>query len=330
MAYILRKLHVIHAVSDGNKFDFHLFEISIGKNGIMIDKCLEYISLEDIVAQKFSNPVILTISGRGVISKEYKKNSEESKQITDRPDDFLFAIEDLEDGMIRVIFLRRKLYDLLCRQLIVDRLSLVEVRIDVNNNPEQEARKAAEEFWRNKFGIKEVFSPSMRSNNLLSLVVRKILLPVLSSFLGVLLINFFVQQEFAGQLREQQFLLAQAKKNTTQVEKSLGERQEILNHLGNETKYPYAWIADRIASVVPKGIVLTELIIQPLKDKIQEKKTINVEKNKVVVRGRGIDPTSVTAFTDSIRVLNVFSTVQLIMQHKDKSDNYLFTLNASL
>lgn len=234
------------------------------------------------------------------------------------------------DGLLKVTFLRRKLYDALCKELNIGKLPLVEVRIDANNNLDEEARKAAEEFRTSRFSIKEAFTPSMRSSNLLSLIAGKILLPVLSILLAVLLVNFFVQQNIAGRLKEQQYLLAQTKKNTAQAEKSLGEKQQILDQLANESNFPYAWIADQIASAVSDEIILTELNIQPLIDRVQENKPIKVERNKVVIKGKSTNSASVAAFTDSIQAIRVFKTVQLDMLNKDRNDNYLFTLNISL
>lgn len=327
---ILKVIHVVSAVSDGRKFDFQLIEVKIGRAGIKIEKYLKDIKLEDISGRKLNTPLVLTISGKGVISKDYKENSAELKQLTEQPNDFLFASENIGGGVLRVAFLRRKLYDVLCNELDIEKMPLVEVRIDANNNPEQEARKAAEEFWLSEFGIKEAFTPSMRSSNLLSLVAKKALLPLLLILLVLFLINFFVQQELSDRLKEQHSFLVQTKRNTAQVEKSLGEKQQILDHLANEAKYSYALIADRIASVVPDGITLTELNIQPLRDKVQENKTINIERNKVLIRGKSSNPALVTIFTDSLQVLSVLGSVQLIMQNRDRDDNYQFALNVSL
>ena len=330
LANILRNVHVIHAIYNGANFDFHLLEISIDKNGVKTDKYLKDMTLSDISGKKFDAPLVLTISGKGVISKIYKENSEELKRITEQPNDFLFASENVGDGMLKLTFLRRNLYDILCEELNIENFTLVEVRIDANNNPEQEARKAAEDFWTSKFSIKEAFAPSIRSSSLLSLVAKKVSLPVLLFLIVVLLINFFVQQNIANQLQEQQIRLAQTKRNTAQVEKNLGEKQQILNQLSNEPRFSYAWIADQIASVVPDEIILTELEIQPLKDRIQENKPVNVEKNKILIKGQSLNPASVTDFTDSIQVLGAFGPVQLTMHNKDRNDHYLFTLDVSL
>lgn len=110
----------------------------------------------------------------------------------------------------------------------------------------------------------------------------------------------------------------------------MGEKQQILNQLSNEPRFSYAWIADQIASVVPDEIILTELEIQPLKDRIQENKPVNVEKNKILIKGQSLNPASVTDFTDSIQVLGAFGPVQLTMHNKDRNDHYLFTLDVSL
>lgn len=327
---ILKKIHVIYAIHDGSRFDFHLVEINIDKNGVKMNKCFRDIPVTDITGNKFNAPLILIVSGKGVISKNYNENSEELKQITNQPNDFLFACEKMENGLLKVTFLRRKLYDALCKELNVGELPLVEVRIDTNNNLDEEARKAAEEFWTSRFSIKEAFTPSMRSSNLLSLIARKISLPVLSVLLAVLLANFFIRQNIAGRLKEQQYLLAQAKKNTVQTEKSLGEKQQILDQLANESNYPYAWIADQIASVVSDEIILTELNIQPLVDRVQENKPVKVERNKVVIKGKSTNSTSVAAFVDSIHGIGIFGTVELDILNKDKNDNYQFTLNISL
>lgn len=327
---ILRKIHVIHAAHDGNRFDFHLIEMSMGKEEIKTEKCLNGMSAADFTSKKFATPLILVISGKGVISKSYKENSEELKQITDRLDDFLFAKEVIGNGIVKVTFLRRKLYEVLCKELNIESLPLIEVRIDANNNPQEEAKKAAEEFQISGFSIRDVFTPSIRSSKLLSLVAGKILLPALLILLAILLVNFFVQQDIASRLKEQQFLLTQVKRNTDQAEKKQGERQQILEQLVNEPGYPYAWIADRIASVVPDEIILAELNIQPLKDRIQRNKPLNVERDKVVIKGTSINSTSVTAFTDSIQGLRIFKTVQLDMLNKDRNGNYQFTLNISL
>jgi Tfp pilus assembly protein PilN len=330
LSKFIKKISVISAVYSGSKFDFHLMVIGREKDEPKVIQSSESVPLPDITSKNYDTPLILIISGKGVISKDFKIESEEAGQITNHPEEFLFASENTGDNMMRVTFLRRKMYDTLCREINIERLPIVDVRIDAENNTRYEAIKAAEEFWTTQPGIKDVLTPSMRSSILLSLLAKQLLLPVLAVLLVMLLGNFFMQQHITGKLKEQQILMSQAQKNSAQAERTTDLKQQIMNDLVDEIRYPYSWIADRIASVVPDDVVLSELEIQPLNGKIQANKPVVAYENRIVVKGRCKDSESVTSLTDSIHSLGIFSTVQLNVLNKDRNNNYQFNIEISL
>ena len=330
LSEFIKKISVISAVYNGSKFDFHLMVIGREKDEPKIIQSSESVPLPDITGKNYDTPLILIIGGKGVVSKDYKIESEEAGQITNHPEEFLFASENTGDNMLRVTFLRRKMYDTLCREINIEKLPIVDVRIDARNNTGYEAIKAAEEFWTTQPGIKDILTPSMRSSTLLSLLAKQLLLSVLAVLLVILLGNFFMQQHITGKLKEQQVLMSQAQKNSAQAERTTDLKQQILNDLVNEIHYPYSWIADRIASVVPDDIVFSELEIQPLNGKVQANKPVAADENRIVVKGRCKDPASVTSLTDSIHSLGIFSTVQLNVLNKDRNNNYQFNIDISL
>lgn len=330
LSKFIRKISIIRASFNGSKFDFHLLVISRDKDELKVIQSSENVVMADITGKNLDTPLILIISGKGVVTKDFRAESEESRQITNHPEEFLFASESTGESTLRITFLRRKMYDSLCHHMNIERLPVIEVRIDAGNNAELEAIKAAEEFWTAEAGIKEIMAPSLHSSTLLSILAKQLLLPVLGILLVVLLANFLVQQNLASRLNDQQVRMSHAQKTSAQAEKISGQKQQVLNDLVSEIHYPYSWIADRIASVVPDDIVLSELEIQPLSGKIQANKPVVADENKVVVKGRCRNPESVTSLTDSIHSFGIFSSVQLNVLNRDGNNNYQFNIDISL
>lgn len=330
LSKFIRKISVISASFNGSKYDFLLLVIGREKDEFKVIQSSENVPLADIAGKNYDTPLILIISGKGVVSKDFRTESEEVRQITNHPEEFLFASENTGENRCRITFLRRKMYDSLCQEINIEKLPVIEVRIDAGNNTKHEAIKAAEEFWATQSGMKEILTPSMRSSTLLSLLTKQLSLPVLGVLLVILLGNFMIQQNITDRLKGQQTLMSQAQRNSAQVERITDIKQQVLNDLVNEIHYPYSWIADRIASVVPDDIVLSELEIQPLNGKIQANKTVEADENRIVVKGRCKDPESVTSLTDSIHSLGIFSTVQLNVLSKDRNNNYQFNIDISL
>ena len=328
-ALILNRLTVIYATLTDQGWQYRILETGRVGETISIRSRWEINSPSDWPGKKHKHPTVLILAGKGIVSKEYPKDDPGMKRIVSRPDEFVFAVEEASDKQ-RLTFMRRRQYEEALAGLSVWKQPFLGVRMDPEGDPGTEALAAADDFFNHTLSFRKMLKASPGNSTLLSLMADRLLLPVLGLFLAVLLVNFLVQQNLQKQLQEQQFLLSRLQQTAAVRDKQQGQQQLLQNLLLPEPRYPYAQIADRIGSLVPAGVVLTELTIQPVLKKIQENKPLQIEPNRVLIRGEAVSAAPVTQLTDTLRKWDVRHSVQLLSLIRDRNDRYRFEIDVRL
>ena len=328
--HILNRLTVLYVVFTEGGREYTLFELGQRHGKVEIKNRQPGFHPATGKGRQRKHPVVIVLSGCGIVSKEYPAGSEMAARITGHPEEFLYASEALESGRQLLTFLRREQYNAVIREWSSCKLPLVGIRIDPKGDAEQEAQASATEFFGETLSRKSLLKASSENNALWSLMTGKLLLPVLGVIALGLLVNFFVRQCLQQQAEEQQFLLSWLQQTTAVRDQEQGQQRQLQEMLLPKASYPNAWLADRIASIVPNGVVLIELSIQPTTKKLQENKPLQADPNRIVIRGESAVAAPVTQLTDTLRSLKLASSVQLLSLTRDRNGQYLFEIDLRL
>lgn len=327
---ILNHVQVLHVSFTEATCRYTLTEVCLRQGKVRIRHRIPNFDLGHWKGKKQKHPVVLVLSGKGIVSKEYAQESEAIRRITDHPEVFLFASESLPDNRIRLTFLRREQYEEQMDVLSAYKLPIVDTRIDPQGDTYGESLSAGSDFFNKTLNRKNLFQPSEESNILFSLVTRRLLLPVSGLLLLLLLVNFFFRQHLDKQIEERLFKLHAIRQSETVRDKEQGQLNRMYEMLLPEAGYPYAWIADRIAGIIPDGILLTELSIHPLMKKLQEQKPLETEPKRIILRGESSESTPVTLLSDALQGLEEVASVQLLSLTRNRNDRYVFEIDLRL
>lgn len=330
IAHILNRLTVLYAAYTEQGWKYTVVEVYRKRGEIRLGEQCDGFSPEEWKGRKHKFPVILVLGGRGIVTKEYATGSEAIQRITAHPQEFLFALEDITENRQQLTFLRREQYDNLMTELSTYKLPVIAVRIDPAGDMAAEARTAANEFFGHTLAGKNLIKPLPENNTLFGLLTSRLLLPVLGLVLSALVVNFFVQQNLQQQVEQQQVVLAGFQRITSQQNEQQGRQQELQGMLAAGPRYPSGWMADRIAAVIPAGVTLTELTVQPVQKKLQDNKPLLIESGRILIRGESASASPVTRLTDTLGRLEMNRSVQLLSLTRDRNNRYQFEIDLRL
>lgn len=154
---------------------------------------------------------------------------------------------------------------------------------------------------------------------------------VLFSLFVLLFINFFIfsfynteNQKLAGKAGQQSSVFS----NRQKLETDIKEKEVLVQRLGWNNGYRYAFLCDQIGQTVPQSIVLSELAINFVKDKkISPLKKEYAEKGTISISGQS---PNVYVINDWIYALKLRSWVKAVQLEKyatdDQKQTQVFTL----
>lgn len=326
---ILKKMFVLSAVHDGSDWRFTLIELIRYRKKTRVKRRL---SIDDPGSLKKyrKEPFVLVIGGAGVISKIFSAEDISAARISDNPDKFISYTEPAGGDSFKLTFMRRELFDGLIRQLAPYKLSVISTRIDTHGNILIESLEAGDDFFGKGLSLREILHPAPETNQLASVCTNKIMLPVLGGILIILSLNFFIQHNLRQEIQRQQFLLTRLNRELNSDTEQEKQRAKVVTMLLPGSKDNYSLLADRIASVVPAEITLTELTLTPLGKKIQEGKPLQAQTGKVKITGNGSSSNPVAVFADSLKSFGFVKDIKLVSLDKDRTGNYVFEIELYL
>ena len=168
------------------------------------------------------------------------------------------------------------------------------------DDPEREARRQAEGFYRN-LSWRTLLRSSVEGRMAAKAAERRLRLPVLGVMLLLLVVNTLVSgslQERRAQLRT--VLSAREKKMERSQERTAG-RTAIVADFTRRLPYRHALLLDRAASHVPPSVTLTSLAVQPMLKTLEDGHDPVCAYGFLTIRGRTQDAGSVSALMGGLK-----------------------------
>lgn len=276
-------------------------------------------------------PAILLISGKGVITKNFKKEDASIKKIIENPELLWSLHTDSSEHVIS--FVRRELAAGLIESIEKSNIYVLEKWVVPDDNPDKEKLIAG--YYENQLKP-SVIRRNLTLINQLSLVIYyKIRLPVLVFLFVILLGNFLFNTRIRQEYETAQSELYIKQRNNKLQQDNQRKQGRIQSLYQSIPERSLALIADRIASYVPPTITLSSLIFSPLEgiesNLALRNKELKFKSKTVLLKGDVEIPGSVTLFTQFLSNDLLFSDVKMqsLIREKDSS-HFTFELKVEL
>jgi hypothetical protein len=140
-----------------------------------------------------------------------------------------------------------------------------------------------------------------------------------------LFINFFVYSHYFYKNNSLQSQIEIAKNQAEQDEKlqvNLDSKETFLHMLGWDRSSKLSFFADRIAGMVPDGIVLTDMKLNPLNGRYYDDNLLSFMHDTIEITGTCFDPGELTIFGNNLKNVSALRQVNINNYKFSKEDNY--------
>lgn len=271
-------------------------------------------------------PVFVVFTGYGVIRKEYTEKTELIEKVTQEKD--FFWEKDGEEDTGGLVFVRLEMVQPLLEKLEKQEVALVAVSLSINVHPAFFRRWIEQNYrvwntqtkWFKKGNTDQIFAV---------LLTRRLQFPVLVMVFVLLAGNYSLHCSFQEQYSQQQAKLAD------------WQRQEEVRRAGNDktqkivqaflSRKKLSLILDRIAGLVPAGITLDLLMVNPPVKPVALGETLQLRENCVIVEGHTGQPDDVAAFTEKLSEVEPLWQVMLIrLERRPDTADFVFRIEVGL
>lgn len=300
------KIDLVHTIRD--------------KRGVRVENVVAGVELEELGGMKLKEPVLMVVSGHGVIRKVFQVGDEEGMERVMGNEELIYSRSGGENGGTVLCFTRRERLATLDEMILREQFPVLEMKVDCDagKKTDEAALSLAEVFYKDKVGWRELIHGGARGDRLAGLVAGKIKIVMLCGLLGLLLVNYLwnasVRERYAGQQME----MSSLERDVSDREKLSREMENMVREFkGNEIRH-YGVMLDRIAAVVPPKVNLETLTVNPLLKTIEERKSLVLREGYVELSGETSDSGEVTVFTGALAECDFAHRVKLLSLDKDR------------
>lgn len=260
-------------------------------------------------ARKKDRIAVVVITGSDVGSKEFDMSSRDvAAKITDN-DNLLWTLHEGKD-YARIDFIRKSSLASGLKEIedkgvyIADSIVSRQTGIDIN--------RVLQGFYEKKINFNHIkTSPKFRAF-FFDRLFDRIKLPVLLFFLVLLFANYLIFSNINEKYNVSETAYnIQLQKNKQETENS-EKAGRLFDEYNKIPAYPLALISDRIASYVPRNLLLTSMVFFPEKTSVARSKAVNEAGNVIVIKGRSEIAGTVLLFTQYLQEDKLFKKVDVV------------------
>ena len=278
-------------------------------------------------------PLFVLVSGEGILTKEYRTGEEGIGRITENPD-LWYEREKLEGDRLLLRFMRREK---------LDRFLQAQVGVQVDGLRFFEGKEAdflssapvfsafVEALLEQEFSLKRLLQPDEGGVRLVNRIFRRLRLPVLGVWLGILLLNFGATSWLEERSQEQQRLWAEQQRLQKGRSRENERIRELTAKIREREIVGCALLLDRLAHCVPEAVSLSALTLAPLTEKVKSGKLPQTDSGIVLLEGETLQPVQINRFCERLAAESFCKEVRLTgMKQIKESKNYRFEIEVEL
>lgn len=260
---------------------------------------------------------LLTVSGHGVVSKPADAPGIAARVSADAET----FVASRADGVLS--FVRRERLQPLTDELASS--GVYPQRIEVARPP----RSVADAFYDQVRG-RDLLHLEERASSLAQTAARRLLLPVLGTFLLLLGVNAVIGPSLQTERGRLEMQEAQLRRTGEVREAGTAERNRLLGDFARRLEVPYAILCDRIGACVPGQVRLTALEIEPPRKRFESGKPLLRSERTVVVRGECDGSSEIGNFVRRLEQTGLARRIRLELVESRREGGLRFSLNLEL
>lgn len=319
------KLHVLAASQVGEGWAFTRYVLARRRGRVRVANRRRGYDPAGRKKEDTRHPWVLIVHGAGIVSKPWSAADESARRIADRPAEFLSVVE-----AGRLVFMRRAAYDELTARLAAAGLAVLSTRLTAAPVVTAEVRAAGADHFGATLAANNLLRPGAESSRVLTLLARRLMLPVLALVLAIVAAGYALQRRDGRMLERQRVELSAFENAASRDEERRQVQQSLQALLLAPPALPPAYLADRVAAGVSAGVSLTALEIHPLAGRIQPGRPPQSAVGQILVGGRAAETAPVTAFADTLGRLDFVRSLKLLSMTRERAGGYTFQIEIGL
>ena len=275
-------------------------------------------------------PVLLLVTGYGVIARDHGEDLPFEHRIrSDR--EFLWNVLASAGETRQFVFVRKEQVDLLIKQLEKGQINFLGLDILPGEGEQELAFLRAKRFYEEHLKMKKLFAPGTENDRLAGWLAGKLKLPALLLLLCVLGVDYPLRSLLRRKHSVQQTEYVRMQQKVAEQHLRSEKARLIFREFGEEPAQCLSVLADHIASLLPEGMILENLELNPLKKQVEELKPLFLQQHYVRLEGYTAVPGEITVFTTRLSERNPDWQIRLITlaTRKDSAD-FHFKIGISL
>lgn len=249
-------------------------------------------------------PLILAVSGYGVLSKDAESSADIVGRVRAEGSGFIWS----EEGDV-LTFVREEQVAPLIEQLKTNGIRPM-LTACVGQDKDAVGRMV-DRVYSEYANFKALLRPSAVSSRFAQQLAGKLKMPMLGVVLLVLVVNFMVSGGVRSTYEARRAEMQAIENERGQENEVSSQRKQAIEQFGRAFPEDFSFICDRVALAVPGEITLRSLEVQPLIRPAENGKKLQLMENRVTIKGESPDSERISFYASSIEKLKIVAKVNL-------------------
>ncbi len=310
---ILNRVNVLTAdYSTADSYSLHLTECRRRVGGVECgDDGEEIADLADARKKLAACPVVVVVSGYGVITRQVDTSADIVAKVTAADGDFRWTRHGND-----ISFMREEQLKPLTDALAEINAKVAEVQcaaaIDM-----QVVKDAVDRYYAEQVNFKTLLKPSAAGSAMAQYAASRLKLPVLGLILLALMINTMVSPGVRAEYETANVKLQALRRTIGQADDVTRRQQELIREYDRTLPMRISFLCDRLAAAVPEGITLRSLAVQPPLRSIENGKKTTFAQDVVEITGEASGAGDVSDYIARLNGLGIATQVRLASMEQD-------------
>lgn len=326
MNFLLRKIDVILAVYQSPAtFTLHQYVVTVTlKNQYKVQK--RELSGENHLRQVVSSPVLLLLTGYGVLQRARSADPEVTARIVSDTATFFYKEHN---GIISLI--RRE--QLAHVTAVFEKNNIHPCNIDFIS-PEcgaEDVQHYTRHFFDKNITIKHLITPGKHNSIIAERIYKNIRFYMLAATLALLLVNTFVKYKLQETCNIEAAELLALERQNSKLHSVSKEKKQIMQLFRNNIPWKYSMLCDYLAAQLPPEIILQRMGVQPLEKGLANGEPPKIRAGIICITGYTSQTEAITSFIQNIEKENYTKQVQLKqMKQNNQEGTFTFTIEVMI
>ncbi len=248
-------------------------------------------------------PAVVSVGGYGVITKQA---GAETERVMVEGSGFVWTRQGDNISFVRA------------EQLNALGEVLEGVRIVGIRCAKESEREVAEWYFGEMANLRTILRPSAEGSAMARAVASRLKFPVLGAVVLALAVNMAVAPRVRERSEAAAVELQALRKSVGQADETSRHRREMIAEYDTQLPRRVSVLCDRAASVVPVGVMLTSLAVQPLSKPLGNNRKTEFTAGRIEIGGRAKIPQQVSRYVESLATVGIARQVRLASMERDE------------